>query len=76
MPINNRFFKYGLKIPMMLDFHGVRQWMSATYGFSSELGDEDNNEFWAFIVKLNHYVIYLKGDEELSWFKIKHGDSL
>lgn len=63
-------------IPMILDFHRVRQWMSETYGFSSTVGEEDNNEHWAFAIKLKHYVIYLKGDEELSWFKIKHGESL
>jgi hypothetical protein len=74
--INDRFFKYGIKIPMMLDFHTVRQWMSSTYGYSTTIGDVDANEHWSFAIKLNHYVIYIKGDEELSWFKIKHGETL
>ena len=61
---------------MILDFHRVRQWLSATYGYSDILNDEDVNEFWAFSIKLDYYMIYLKGDAELSWFKIKHVESL
>ena len=62
---------------MMLDFHRTRQWLSTTYGYSDVI-DEENvpNEHWAFMIRLSSYMIYLRGDEELSWFKIKHGESL
>jgi hypothetical protein len=62
---------------MMLDFHRARQWLSATYGYSDEYNDNGPaNEHWAFIIRLTSNVVYLKGDEELSWFKIKYGESL
>lgn len=61
----------------MLDFHSVRQWLSATYGYSGELNDDNPyNKHWAFIIRLNHNVVYLKGEEEVAWFKIKYGESL
>jgi hypothetical protein len=76
-PINNEHFKYNMKIPMMLDFHRVRQWLSVTYGYSDELGDDNPaNEHWAFIIRLSSNVVYLKGEEEVAWFKIKYGESL
>jgi hypothetical protein len=76
-PINNEHFKYNVKIPMMLDFHQVRQWLSATYGYSSELNDDyPANENWAFIIRLNTNVVYLKSEKEVAWFKIKYPESL
>jgi hypothetical protein len=76
-PINNEHFKYNVKIPMMLDFHRVRQWLSMTYGYSGELNDDDPlNKRWAFIIRLSSNVVYLKGEEEVAWFKIKYGESL
>lgn len=77
-PIKNKHFKYNVKIPMMLDFHKTRQWLSVTYGYSDELneGDQPPNEHWAFIIRLSSNLIYLKGEEEVSWFKIKYGESL
>jgi hypothetical protein len=32
------------------------------------------NGHWAFQIHYNTYMIYVKGDEELSWFKIKYGE--
>lgn len=76
-PINNEHFKYNVKIPMMLDFHKARQWLSATYGYSDELNDGSlPNKHWAFIIRLSSNVVYLKGEEEVAWFKIKYGESL
>lgn len=76
-PINNEHFKYNIKIPLMLDFHEVRQWLSATYGYSGELNDDyPTNEHWAFIIRLNSNVVYLKGEKEVAWFKIKYPESL
>jgi hypothetical protein len=75
-PINNEHFKYNVKIPMMLDFHRVRQWLSVTYGYSDEYDDLPLNKHWAFIIRLSSNVVYLKGEEEVAWFKIKYGESL
>jgi len=75
--IENKYFKYAIHIPMILDFHYVRQWMSTTYGYSDTYNEEKMpNEHWAFMIKLSRYVVYLKSEEELTWFKIKHGESL
>jgi hypothetical protein len=76
--INNEHFKYNVRIPMMLDFHRVRQWLSATYGYSGELNDDPTppNNHWAFIIRLTNNVVYLKSEEEVAWFKIKYGESL
>jgi hypothetical protein len=51
--------------------------MSTTYGYSDTYNEEKMpNEHWAFMIKLSRYVVYLKSEEELTWFKIKHGESL
>jgi hypothetical protein len=58
----------------MLDFHAIRQWLSLTYGQTYEIGtDAPGNEHWSFELKQKDYSIYLKGDDELSWFKVKYG---
>jgi hypothetical protein len=76
-PIINEHFKYNIRIPMMLDFHQVRQWLSATYGYSDELNDDcPANKHWAFIIRLSSNIVYLKGEEEVAWFKIKYGETL
>lgn len=59
----------------MLDFHSARQWMSESYGQSESI-DKDvvYNDHWAFYMKYNHYMLYVKDDQELTWFKIKYGE--
>ena len=70
---NNRF-KYLIKIAKMLEFDTVRKWMSQTYGLA-EQADRDtiDNKHWGFEIRLGGCTVYLKGDEELSWFKMKFG---
>jgi hypothetical protein len=72
----NRHFKYVVDIYRMLEFHTARQWMSATYGFTQSIEKDlpDTNPHWAFLLSVTSYQIYLQGDEELSWFKIRYGD--
>lgn len=73
----NQLYKHGIQVFKMLDFHGARQWMSSTYGYTDDLNeDKITNKHWAFLIKLNHYMIYVKGDEELSWFKMKYGQEV
>jgi hypothetical protein len=77
--IPNEYFKYIIDIGKMLDFHAVRKWMSDTYGYSEDLKNYRpacNNKHWAFSISFRFHKIYLRGDEELSWFKIRHGDPL
>lgn len=59
----------------MLEFHAVRQWLSQTYGLAEQLDrDTLHNSYWGFEIRMGGSTIYLRGDEELSWFKIRHGD--
>ena len=71
----NNHFKYLIKIGRMLEFHTVRQWLSQTYGLAEQVDrDTIHNPHWGFEIRLGGCTVYLRGDEELSWFKIKHGD--
>jgi hypothetical protein len=76
--IPNEYFKYIIDIGKMLDFHIVRKWMSDTYGYTKDLKKDQpiTNPHWAFTINWKLHKIYLKGDEELSWFKIRYGDPL
>ena len=71
----NDHFKYLIRIGRMLEFHTVRQLLSQTYGLAEQLDrDTINNPHWGFEIRLGGCTVYLRGDEELSWFKIRHGD--
>ena len=64
-------------IDRMREFHTARQWLSATYGFADSVEKDlpNTNPHWAFLLKFATHKIYLQGDEELSWFKIKWGEA-
>jgi hypothetical protein len=73
----NKYFKHGIQVFKMLDFHEARKWMSQAYGFSESIDREvELNKHWAFYMKFNHYMLYVRNDEELSWFKIKYGQEV
>ena len=77
--IPNKYFKYIVDIGQVLDFHEARKWMSETYGYSEDLKKyrpDCTNKHWAFSINFRFHKIYLRGDEELSWFKIRYGDPL
>lgn len=76
--IPNDHFKYIIDIGRVLDFHDVRKWMSETYGYTEDIKKDqhDINPYWAFTINWKLHKIYLRGDEELSWFKIRYGDPL
>ena len=70
----NKYFKHGIQIHGMLNFHEARNWMSQAYGFASTLAnDVIDNKHWTFTMVYQTYMIYVRGDEELSWFKMKYG---
>jgi hypothetical protein len=74
---DNEHFKYSVQIlGGMVNFHNTRVWVTQTYGLGSDISKDEPivNKHWAFFIKYRHYIIYLKGDEELSWFKIRHGN--
>jgi len=75
-PVPNKYFKHIVAIGSMMDFHSARIWMSETYGYSEDLKKEqhDTNPHWAFSINWRRHHIYLKGDDELAWFKIKYGN--
>ena len=74
--IPNDYFKYIIDIGQVLDFHDTRKWMSETYGYTEDIKKDQpiTNPHWAFTINWKLHKIYLKGDEELSWFKIKYGE--
>jgi hypothetical protein len=71
-------FKYGLSFETMMDFHRARQWLSQTYGHAEntdhyDYHDVDPKTDWSWEIEYRRYMIYLKGDSELGWFKLKFG---
>ena len=61
----------------MLEFDTTRKWMTQTYGAAEQIDrDTIDNPYWGFEIRLGGCTVYLRGDEELSWFKIKHGDPI
>jgi hypothetical protein len=73
----NKYFKHGIQVFEILDFHSARQWLSEAYGQSESVDrDVKYNDHWAFYIKYNSYMLYVRGDEELSWFKIKYGEEV
>ena len=72
----SEYFKYGIRINGMLNFHAVRNWFTQTYGPCESLahGEKINNKHWSYEIVYQNYTIYVKGDEELSWFKLKYGE--
>jgi len=75
--VPNKHFKYIIDVPNMLDFHNTRKWLSDTYGYTEDLKKDQpkENVYWAFTVNWRDHKIYLRGDEELSWFKIRYGEA-
>ena len=73
---DNRYFKHGIQVFKMLDFHAARRWLTDTYGVGDDIGRDDPivNGHWAFFLKYNHYMIYVRDAEELAWFKMKYGE--
>ena len=73
----NKLYKHGIQVFNMLEFHAARQWMTRTYGFSDSIdNDVKLNEHWAFYLKFNHYMLYVKDAKELAWFKMKYGQEI
>ena len=75
--VPNKHFKYIIDVPKMLDFHNARKWLSDTYGYTEDIKKDQpsKNIHWAFTVNWRQHKIYLKGNEELSWFQIKYGNN-
>jgi hypothetical protein len=65
----NNYFRYGIKIIGMLDFHAVRNWFSQTYTLCESLahGNNINNKHWNFdtgirlVVQRGRYSCYTQG---------------
>jgi hypothetical protein len=75
--VPNSHFKYLIRIGRMLEFDTVRRWLSQTYGLAEQIDrDTINNPHWGFEVRLGGSTVYLRGEEELNWFKIKYGNPI
>ena len=72
---DKKHFEYGVQVHGMLNFHEARNWFTQTYGPCESLahGNKIDNKHWTFHIVYQTYMIYVKGDEELSWFKLKFG---
>ncbi len=72
-------FEYGIAIDRMLDFHAARRWLLQTYGHSESTNSpywtlgEHLELHWTWAIAYQNYAIFLKGDDELGWFKLKFG---
>jgi hypothetical protein len=72
----------------VLEFDRSRRWFNETFGWSqdvetrSKIGraraknnqdySKDFNLHWAYSIKYNEYRIYVRSDQELNWFVLKH----
>ena len=73
---DQQHFKYFIRVPKMLEFDSVRKWLTQTYGMAEQIDrDTIHNPHWGFTIRLGGSVVYLRGDEELSWFKMKYGEA-
>ena len=73
--VANDHFKYFIRVARMLEFDTVRKWLTQTYGMSEHIDrDTMHNPHWSFNIRLGGSIVYLQGDEELSWFKIRYGN--
>jgi hypothetical protein len=52
-------------------FVNVRNWCWQTWGPSTEFTISSRNKHWAWDSEFKHRRIYLKYDEELTFFKLK-----
>lgn len=52
-------------------FVNAREWCWETWGPSTEFGFLSRNKHWAWDSEFKHRRIYLKYDEELTFFKLK-----
>jgi hypothetical protein len=72
-------FKYSILFNTMLDFHYTRQWLIKSYGYGlnmkSHQCEEYNRVTWGYILERHAYMIYLRNDDMLIWFKLKYGES-
>jgi len=72
--IEQSYFKYGIEVKGMLNFHRTRQWFNRTYGFSTNVDyvQPITNLHWAYHIVYQTYVFYVKDVEELAWFRLKY----
>lgn len=70
----NQYFKYGIQVHGMLNFHATRNWFNETYGWASTIAhDLIDNKHWSYHMVYQTYMIYVRGDEELNWFQLRYG---
>jgi hypothetical protein len=72
------FYKYSISPDMTYREENIdllvelRNWCWATFGPSAELGFTRMGDTWAWDTEYKNRRIYLKGDEELTFFTLKY----
>ena len=70
-----------LNVSGVIPFHHARKWCNETWGFGTDVDTHDValrageqvNPHWAYDAQYTQYRIYLAGDQELVWFRLKFG---
>ena len=70
-----------LNVSGVIPFHHARKWCNETWGFGTDVdthytamrAGEQVNPHWAYDAQYTQYRIYLAGDQELVWFRLKFG---
>lgn len=70
-----------LNVSGVIPFHHARKWCNETWGFGTDVDTHDValrageqvNPHWAYEIRYDQYRIYLAGDQELAWFRLKFG---
>ena len=67
-------YQYGITVDRMLDFHEARIWLQSNYGWCGIVAEPTyDNEHWAYHIEYTNYLIYLRGDAELAWWRLRWG---
>jgi hypothetical protein len=72
-------FDHAFSFDSILEFHDARRWMVQTYGLGTDVKNAEINADtapWGYYIVYQSYIIYLRGEEELSWFYMKYGEQL
>jgi hypothetical protein len=68
-------YQHGIQVNRMLEFHECRIWLQETWGWHGSVAPQPDyqNPYWSYHIEYSNYMIYLQGDEELSWFRMRWG---
>ena len=71
-------YQYVTNIKRMMDFHAVRTWCNESFGISERdvlIHGRYVAEQWAWHLDYQRHRVFLKSEQELTWFKLKFGEN-